>query len=479
MSKTEVCLDGPAFLRLIREELPEAERRALEAHVLACPACAAVYEQLNAARRPDTPSDVFLVDTNAGADAAEPSAPGSASGPAPSSGAEAGPSPTPWLGGAGWRSVVAGLAILGTPQAEGEVGRLGPYRVLKPLGWGGMGIVFKAEEPALRRHVALKVIKAGLAASASQRGQFVREMRLMAKLDNPDHLMPILFAGEERGAPFFAMPLLKGQSLEEHLQEERRPLPLPLILQVGREAAAGLESAHQAGIIHRDVKPSNIFLEARAPGVRVRVLDFGIAALVSAPGSAPGDGSGDWQTPEGVVVGTVGYLAPEAVQGGQDVGPAADLFSLGCVLYRLCTGRLPFRSGDVLSYVADLEKYHPRAPAELNPDVPAALSDLVLRLLARRPEDRPGSAREVEAALKEIEAAGPPVTRRVRPSQRPQAVAGDGEVASGPGDEPLLLRLEGSGGVVWDLCVRNGRVRFDPARGRLHVLMHGRKRSTV
>jgi hypothetical protein len=163
------------------------------------------------------------------------------------------------------------------PQAPDELGRLGKYRILKILGAGGMGIVYKAEDSKLQRTVAIKVMLPGLAASASAGQRFLREAQAMAKVEH-DNIVRIYQVDEDRGVPFMAMEFLKGEPLNERLDREGK-LPLDAVLRVGREIAAGLGAAHATGLIHRDIKPGNIWLEG--PHHRVKILDFGLARAAS------------------------------------------------------------------------------------------------------------------------------------------------------------------------------------------------------
>jgi tRNA A-37 threonylcarbamoyl transferase component Bud32 len=298
-------------------------------------------------------------------------------------------------------------SLLALPQLPDEVGRLGEYRVLKVLGSGGMGIVFLAEDTRLRRQVALKAMKPERAASGRERQRFLREARLIATLTH-DNVVAILQVGEEKGVPFLAMPLLQGESLEARLKREGR-LPLADVLQIGREAAEGLAAAHARGLVHRDVKPSNLWLEALPGGrTRVKLLDFGLARDAEA--------NADHLTDTGVVLGTPAYMAPEQAVGHLD--HRADLFSLGCVLYRMTTGQAPFPGKTPLQVLAGVMRDDPRPPREINPKTPLALSDLILRLLDKDPARRPASAREVIQALQSLEQeeqqAAPHAARRRR-----------------------------------------------------------------
>jgi WD40 repeat protein len=294
--------------------------------------------------------------------------------------------------------------FLASSQGPGEMGRLGSYRVLKVLGKGGMGIVFLAEDPSLKRLVALKVLKPALAADAEARRRFQREAEATAAIDH-DHIVSIYQVGEDQGVPFLAMQLLKGESLDDRLKREGR-LPLAEVLRIGREIAAGLAAAHRHGLIHRDIKPGNIWLEAGSG--RVKILDFGLARVAE---------DNIFRTPTGDILGTPAYMAPEQAE-GEAIDLRCDLFSLGCVLYQLCTGQVPFRRSGMMSTLLALAQQKAKPPRKINPEVPPALSDLVMTLMAKRPNDRPVSAQEVVAALGEMEEERKPPARRVQTASR-------------------------------------------------------------
>ena len=284
--------------------------------------------------------------------------------------------------------------FLAPPQNPDEIGRLGPYRVLKVLGKGGMGVVFRAEDPALQRIVAIKAMLPGLAASGTAKQRFLREARAAASLHD-DHVVSIYQVGEDRGAPFLAMEFLEGEPLDVYLQRQAK-LPIAEIVRIGRETALGLAAAHKRGLIHRDIKPANLWLEA-SPGresgeFRVKILDFGLARATS---------ENTQLTNSGVVVGTPAFMAPEQA-GGKTVDHRCDLFSLGCVLYRLCTGTMAFKGNDTMAILMALATETPTSPQLLNFEVPAELSDLVLQLLAKDPDQRPATARDVADKLEAI-----------------------------------------------------------------------------
>jgi serine/threonine protein kinase/phage FluMu protein Com len=279
-------------------------------------------------------------------------------------------------------------AFLAPSQATDELGRLGSYRVLNVLGAGGMGVVFRAEDAQLQRLVALKAMLPALAANESARQRFLREARLAASLKH-DRIVTIHQVGEDRGAPYLAMEFLEGESLEDRLKREGK-LPLAEVLRIGREIAEGLQAAHERGLIHRDIKPANVWLEGKRG--RVKILDFGLARS-----------SGDdvHLTQSGAIVGTPAYMPPEQAR-GEAVDGRCDLYSLGCVLYRLSTGELPFKGENTMSLLLALAIEQPKSPRDLNPDVPPPLADLIMRLLAKDAAQRPATAGEVADALQDI-----------------------------------------------------------------------------
>ncbi len=286
-------------------------------------------------------------------------------------------------------------SFLAPAQAPDEIGRLGPYRVLKVLGAGGMGVVFRAEDPQLQRLVAIKAMLPALAANDSARQRFIREARAAAQLKH-DHIVTIHQVGEDRGAPFLAMEFLEGESLEDRIKREGK-LPLAEVLRIGREIADGLAAAHEHGLIHRDIKPGNVWLEGKRG--RAKILDFGLART---------NAEDVHLTQSGAIVGTPAYMPPEQAR-GDTVDARCDLYSLGCVLYRLCTGQLPFKGDNTMSLLLALATEQPKSVSELNADVPPALADLIMRLLAKDPAQRPATAGEVTEALSTIEVKKPAV----------------------------------------------------------------------
>lgn len=301
--------------------------------------------------------------------------------------------------------------FLAPPQSPGELGRLGPYRVLSVLGAGGMGVVFKAEDPGLQRLVAIKAMLPSLAASAAARGRFEREARTAAQIKH-DNIVTIHQVSKDQGIPYLAMEFLSGEPLDERLKREQI-LSVAEVIRIGKEVALALEAAHEAGMIHRDIKPANVFLESRTPPEgagprksarasgtvpnlaarpRVKILDFGLARAA---------GKESQLTQQGAIIGTPAFMAPEQAA-GKEVDARCDLFSLGCLLYRMCTGDLPFKGTDTISTLLAVATLQPPPPRVKNRKVPPALSDLIEKLLKKHPHERPASARAVFEALDAI-----------------------------------------------------------------------------
>ena len=276
----------------------------------------------------------------------------------------------------------------GSPAAAGEVGTLGPYRVLKQLGAGGMGAVYLALDTRLDRKLAFKVMLPAFAADTQAKERFLREARAAAKISH-DNVVTVFEADERDGVPYIAMQYLQGAPLDEYLKNKGVP-PLPHVIRIARETALGLAAAHALGLVHRDIKPANLWLES--PNGRVKVLDFGLARAVDAEAEL---------TKSGAVVGTPAYMSPEQAR-GQKVDHRTDLFSLGGVLYRLCTSTPPFSGPNVMAVLMALGSDDPTPVRELNPNVPVPLAELIHQLLAKKADDRPQTAAEVAKRLRAI-----------------------------------------------------------------------------
>ena len=271
--------------------------------------------------------------------------------------------------------------------AELEAGTLvGGYRIEGLVGRGGMGVVYRATQLALERIVALKLIAPELSADEQFRERFQREWRIAASLDHPN-VLPIYEAGEAEGLLFLAMRYVDGQDLGTLVEREGGLAPTRAAAIVCQVASA-LDTAHAQGLVHRDVKPTNILLDRREGSEHAYLADFGLARMSAA-------GSGLSRT--GELVGTVDFVAPEQVR-GERVDAQSDVYALGCVLYQALTGRVPYpRENDLARLWAHMHE-QPPAVTEALPDAPAELDEVVARALAKRPEDRYASAGDLGRA---------------------------------------------------------------------------------
>jgi hypothetical protein len=270
------------------------------------------------------------------------------------------------------------------PCQPGQLGHLGPYVIMEVLGRGGMGIVLGARDLSLGRKVAIKILAPHLASSPQARLRFAREAHAAAAIDH-DHVVSIHAVDEINGLPYLVMQYVPGVSLQDRLDQDGS-LPVADVLRIGAQVAAGLAAAHAKGLVHRDIKPGNILLENDSE--RVKLTDFGLARTVD-------DAS---QTQSGVIAGTPNYMAPEQAR-GEALDYRADLFSLGSVLYALCTGRHPFQGNTALAVLRCVSQDRTLPVQKLNPKVPEWLARIIARLHAKRPEDRFQSAGDVSNLL--------------------------------------------------------------------------------
>ena len=264
-------------------------------------------------------------------------------------------------------------------MADEQLQRLKPaladrYAVQRELGSGGMATVYLATDLKLERHVAVKVLKAELAAVLGKE-RFLREVKITAKLEHP-HILGLYDSGEADGFLYYIMPYVEGESLRDRLNREKQ-LPLDDALQIAREVADALSYAHSHDVLHRDIKPENILLEA---GHAV-VSDFGIARAITAAG-------GDRLTETGVALGTPTYMSPEQAAGSKDLDGRSDLYSLGCVLYEMLAGQPPFTGPTVESVIHQHLTVEAQSIANLRPAVPVEIAGVLARALAKTPADR-------------------------------------------------------------------------------------------
>jgi serine/threonine protein kinase len=269
----------------------------------------------------------------------------------------------------------------------------GRYRLEAKLGSGGMGVVYRATDQTMHRSVAVKLIRGvdGVALDEEVAGRFLREAKNTARIQHENIIEVYDLGRSDQGDMFFVMELLEGESLSTKLRRDGK-LPPAVAVHIARQMCAALHVAHAAGIIHRDLKPANVMLIHRAgQDDYVKVLDFGVAKSYTP----------DQQTQlthTGMLVGTVEYMAPEQIM-GRKVDGRTDIYALGIVLYRMLTGKAPFRDGGVPALIHAHLNVFPKPMTDTTPDLPGALDRVVLRCLAKQPEQRFESMEEVSRAL--------------------------------------------------------------------------------
>lgn len=357
--------DAARIARFLRHELSEADESALVQHLDGCPTCSARLESETAEKNWWQAAGEFLPD---GPFELEPLSDQSVPTDAPSRGLMV-------------QQVLDHLAPTDDPQM---MGRIGSYEVVGVVGSGGMGVVLKAFDQALDRYVAIKTLSPTLAASGSARKRFSREARAAAAVVH-DNVSEIYGVADANGLPYLVMPYVRGTSLQRRV-DDSGPLTPAEVLRIGMQTAAGLAAAHAQGLVHRDIKPANILL---SEGVeRVQITDFGLAR-------AADDAS---LTRTGVIAGTPQYMSPEQAR-GEAVDHRSDLFSLGSVMYAMCTGRPPFRAETSYGILRRITDSEPRTIREVNPEMPTWLCAVIERLHAKSPDERYQSAGEVSELL--------------------------------------------------------------------------------
>jgi serine/threonine-protein kinase len=386
--KESPCPEPTRLRQLLDETLPSAEQAALAVHLNGCAQCQQTLERLAAGQDSWAGARAELAHTNLD-EPAEPALARVVAALAEHEGDETMAEKT--------STASEALTFLAPPARPGDLGRLGHYEVLEVIGRGGFGIVLKAVDEKLQRIVAIKVLAPELAANAGARRRFSREAQAVAAVAH-EHVVTIHAVEDQHRPPFLVMQYVAGQSLQQRL-DETETLPIKEILRIGHQVASGLAAAHAQGLVHRDIKPANILMENGVQ--RVQITDFGLARAVE-------DAS---LSQSGLIAGTPMFMAPEQAR-GEPFDHRADLFSLGSVLYLMCTGRPPFRASGLHGLLRRVAEETPRPVREINPDVPAWLEAIIQKLHARRPEDRFQSADEVADLLRQ----------HLAHLQRPQAV---------------------------------------------------------
>ena len=269
---------------------------------------------------------------------------------------------------------------------------LGQYRILEQLGEGGMGRVFKAVHQTMNRTVALKLLSPNLVQTSRARELFQREVRAAARL-NHANIVTAYDANQIDDRYFLVMEYVDGPNLDQ-LVRGQKPLPVPLVCEIMRQAANGLQYAHEMGLVHRDIKPANLLVQLAGPNqdLTVKILDFGLARLQE-PGQENLPGG------DRVIMGTPDYLSPEQAVSLSDVDIRSDLYSLGCTFYFLLTGRVPFPKGTPVEKLDRHKNEEPVPVEEYRPDVPAPVAGIVRRLMAKYPPHRFQTPAELAAAV--------------------------------------------------------------------------------
>jgi eukaryotic-like serine/threonine-protein kinase len=298
----------------------------------------------------------------------------------------------------------AGMAIYGSIvlnglRAELRVARqFGQYQLIKKLGEGGMGEVYLAEHNLLKRPCALKLIKPEAGSDPVAMARFEREVQSAARLSHPNTIEVFDYGLTGDGTFYYVMEYLRGKSLSE-LVRTHGPLPAGRLIYLMRQVCAGLAEAHGIGLVHRDLKPANVFVAVRGGESDVsKVLDFGLVKLTRDPGAAN-------LTSEMSVSGTPMFMAPEQTVGDRSLDARADIYALGAVMYHALTGQPPFTGENAFAIMMAHARDPVVPPSQLNPDVPADLEQVVLRCLAKKPEDRYPNVKALSQALAACQAA--------------------------------------------------------------------------
>jgi Flp pilus assembly protein TadD len=304
---------------------------------------------------------------------------------------------------------------------------VGAYRIVEQLGSGGMATVYKAYHAALDRYVAIKVIHPAFRGDANFASRFRREARVVAKLDHPN-IVPVYDFSQHQGSSYLVMRFVEGETLKARLR--RGPITLPEILGVVRPVGNALDYAHSQGVLHRDIKPSNVLL--RQDG-QVFLTDFGLARIVEA---------GESSLTRDALVGTPQYISPEQAMGKGELDARTDIYSFGILLYELFTGRVPFQADTPYAVIHD-HIYAPLPlPSSINPNLPPALEQVLLKALAKKPDDRYSTASQLVAAVEQAVARTvgvPPAEAAVKPTPPPKPGAAPGDartVAVEPAQAP-------------------------------------------
>lgn len=370
--KLTSCLELPTLQLLLDQSLPAKETLACESHLEVCPRCRQRLEEL-AGEAPWWQETISVL-ADVGTLANNHSGCGSTSEWSPSS----------ELAG---KSVMLSQVrqLLEAPAHPEMLGRLAGYDIESLLGQGGFGVVFRAFDRELNRPVAIKVLAPHLATVGTARRRFVREAQAAAAVTHPN-VVPIHAVSTDTAYPFLVMSYVPGRSLQEQVRQFG-PLEPKAIARIGQQVAAGLAAAHRQGLVHRDIKPANILLENGLD--RALITDFGLARA-----------SDDAISQTGWLAGTPHYMSPEQAASGELDG-RSDLFSLGCVLYFMATGREPFRGTQPLAILNQIANQKPSPVRSVNSDIPQGLAQVIERLLEKKPANRFQTAADLSDFLEQ------------------------------------------------------------------------------
>jgi serine/threonine protein kinase len=361
----------------LADSLNDDERAAFESHLEVCPACRQALEESAAGTSDWNEAREFL-----SSDVSLPLNEQRGTTDLTGNGADVSETAENWQ----HEAVDGVLNILGPTDDPRMLGRLGQYEIAGIVGRGGMGVVLKALDPALNRYVAIKVLAPQLATSGAARQRFSREARAAASVVH-ENVVAIHAVADSGPLPYFVMPYLRGSSLQKRL-DAHGPLGVSEILRVAFQIATGLSAAHAQGLVHRDIKPANIMLE---DGVeRLKITDFGLAR-------AADDAS---LTRTGVIAGTPQFMSPEQAR-GESIDSRSDLFSLGSVMYAMCTGYPPFRAETSYGTLSRICEAEPRPIRETNPEIPLWLVAFIEQLHQKNPDKRFQTAQQVAHLLEQ------------------------------------------------------------------------------
>jgi hypothetical protein len=376
------CLTPEQFQRLLAEQLDTAERRAIDAHVDACPACQEKLARLLDEGEGDDPGLHWERLRPASAETAGPSVADLLRR------LKEQVSPVAVPGGPPHEAAPPDIPFPEPPTEWGPLGRLESYHIVAERGRGAFGVVFQAYDEQLRCTVALKVLKPELAANVTDRARFEGEACKAAAVRH-DHVVTIHRVGHTPGfaLPYFVMEYIDGEALRDRLRLHG-PLPAREAVALVRQVALGLAAAHARGLVHRDINPANILVE-KATG-RAKITDFGLARSL--------DVRTERLTQSGGIVGTPQYMSPEQITAAAKVDQRSDLYSLGVVLYELLTGERPFR-GQPHLILHQVVHEEPRPPRKLNDAIPRDVETITLKCLAKEPARRYQTAQELMGDL--------------------------------------------------------------------------------